>query len=154
MAIIKNYEEFSAYKKQKEELKIANKAGFSSYVDLEYAAAKELSRDPRFSLNKNYYGLCQSYLKDVANSCLNFLRTGSLYSKKENGKTFKLTKFGINELVEAVKKNNEDIINHINFINLDIDYVIEYFKPIAAKSNEESEEIEDKNQNELLLKAK
>lgn len=137
---IKSYDNFIAYKKEKEakrklleqekyNLEIAKKYGYESYRDYEYAISKQFGSDPRFSLNKNYYKVSQNYLLDVADACLNYIRTGLRYNKKRNGESFLFTVFGFNELLEAKDKNNEFIINYINKIGLDLDYAISLIQP-------------------------
>ena len=137
---IESYNNFIAYKKEKEakrklleqekyNLETAKKNGYESYRDYEYAISKQLSSDPRFSLNKNYYKVSQNYLLDVADACLNYIRTGLRYNKKRNGESFLFTVFGLNELLEAKDNNNDFIMNYINKIGLDLDYAISLIQP-------------------------
>ena len=148
-----NIENFLEYKKEKdakkqklekekENLDTAKKSGYESYRDLEYAYAKEISSDPRFSLNKNYYTIRQNYLLDVADACLNYVRTGIVYNVKKNGESFLFTVFGFNELLEATRNNDEFIINYVNSLGLNLDYAINLIKP------------KEENYVELLLRTK
>lgn len=147
MANDENYISFIAYKKEKEAKKqqletekenliTATKNGYESYRDYEYATSKQLSSDPRFPLNRDYYKLRQNYLLDVADACLNYVRTGLRYNKKRNGESFLFTVFGFNELLEARDNNNEFIMNYVNKIGLDIDYAINLIKPKEEEYDE------------------
>ena len=147
MANDENYVSFTAYKKEKEAKKqqletekenliTATKNGYESYRDYEYATSKQLSSDPRFPLNRDYYKLRQNYLLDVADACLNYVRTGLRYNKKRNGESFLFTVYGFNELLEARDNNNEFIMNYVNKIGLDIDYAINLIKPKEEEYDE------------------
>ncbi|MBE6158587.1 MAG: hypothetical protein E7159_02025 [Firmicutes bacterium] len=147
MAKDENYVSFIAYKKEKdakkqqletekENLVTAVKNGYESYRDYEYAASKQLSSDPRFSLNRDYYKLRQNYLLDVADACLNYVRTGLRYNKKRNGESFLFTVYGFNELLEARDNKNEFIMNYVNKIGLDLDYAINLIKPKEEEYDE------------------
>ncbi len=147
MAKDENYVSFIAYKKEKEAKKqqletekenliTALKHRYESYRDYEYATSKQLSSDPRFSLNRDYYKLRQNYLLDVADACLNYVRTGLRYNKKRNGETFLFTVYGLNELLEARDNKNEFIMNYVNKIGLDLDYAIDLIKPKEEEYDE------------------
>ena len=147
MANDENYVSFTAYKKEKDAKKqqletekqnliTATKYGYESYSDYEYATSKQLSSDPRFPLNRDYYRLRQNYLLDVAEACLNYVRTGLRYNKKRNGESFLFTVYGFNELLEARDNNNEFIMNYVNKIGLDLEYAINLIKPKEEEYDE------------------
>ena len=118
------YDCFTSAKKKKDvELKLAEinkqneitalKNGYETYMDYEYAMYKIYSKDPRFSLSKEYYKKCQKYLLNALKAYINYYRCGSLYNK-----SFVLTIYSLNELTSALLNNNKLLISELEKYNI------------------------------------
>ena len=141
MTNIENYDLFIERKKQKElkqkqiekenqDLILANKNGYDTYRDYEYAMCKVFSRDPRFTLNKEYYNKCQKYLLDTLKAYIYYLRTGEVYNRNNANEGFVLTVYSLNELSNAIFENNKVVIRAVKKFNLDInDFVNQISEP-------------------------
>ncbi len=130
MTNIESYDRFIALKKQKEEVQkrieleqehliLANKNGYETYRDYEYSMYKAYSRDPRFTLSREYYNKCQRYLIDTLNAYLIYVRTGSVYNRNNSNEGFILTIYALNELCSAILEKNELILEILANMNLD-----------------------------------
>ena len=132
---IESYDRFVEIKKIKEDrqkqvdfdkqkLLIAKNSGYDTYRDYEYSLDKPLSRDPRFSLCREYYNKCQKYLLDTLKAYIYYLRTGLVYNRNNANEGFVLTVYSLNELTSAISEKNELIISTIKNYNLDVDLFV------------------------------
>ena len=138
MESIKNFIDIKKEKEAKQmklqleaqRLEEANKNGYETYRDYEFAFAKGLSRDPRFSLNKEYYTICQKYLIETLNAYLLYIKTGSVYNRNNANEGFVLTVYSLNELSSAILEGNTTINGIIRSMNINpIDFVSQISEP-------------------------
>ncbi len=106
--------------KDNQNLLLANRNGYDTYRDYEYAISKIYSRDPRFPLNREYYDKCQKYLLDTLKAYIYYLRTGEVYNRNNAEESFVLTIYALNELSSAVLEGNKMVIAAVKKFNLDI----------------------------------
>jgi hypothetical protein len=138
MESIKNFIDFKKEKEAKQmkmqleaqRLEEANKNGYETYRDYEFAFAKGLSRDPRFPLNKEYYTICQKYLIETLNAYLLYIKTGSVYNRNNANEGFVLTVYSLNELSNTILEGNTTINGIISNMNINpIDFVSHISEP-------------------------
>ena len=129
-----NIEYFQRYKARKENeeynLELAKKYGYETYDDYEYAMSKQISRDTSFELNQEYYTRCQEYLYKTLKAYYYYKCT----NKKEliiGNKTFKLTVYSINELVEALNAGNIILLSYLEKQNINVS---EFIREISTEN--------------------
>ena len=114
--------------------------GFDSIRDYDYSIAKEISRDPKCSLNRLYYKKAQNYLDVALEASIHYLRTGSGYYLSKTKESFIVTAYSLNEVVEAIDNKHPELIEKLAIKNFNPDSFINQIKEKLEEANKQRQQ--------------
>ena len=114
--------------------------GYDTLRDYEFSIAKELSTNPKCSLNRQYYKKVQDYLDIAVDASISYLKTGNGYYLAKDKKSFIVTKYSLNQAMEAVIKGHTKSISKILINNYSIDSFIEQIKERIKEAEKKEQE--------------